>query len=56
MEIKLELDTEKTAKTAVAIASTYSLCRVSKTTDFPQPSSRYSTALARPPQNPPNQA
>jgi hypothetical protein len=34
-EIKLELDTEKTAKAAVAIASAYGLCRVSETTDFP---------------------
>ena len=31
MEIKLELDTE-----AVAIAAAYGLCRVSKSTDFPQ--------------------
>jgi hypothetical protein len=36
MEIKLELDTEKTAKAAVAIASAYGLCRVSETTNFPQ--------------------
>jgi len=36
MEIKLELDTEKTAKAAVAIASAYGLCRVSESTDFPQ--------------------
>ena len=32
MEIKLELDTEKTAKAAVAIAVMYGLCRVSKGT------------------------
>ena len=32
MEIKLELDTEKTAKAAVAIAAAYGLCRVSKGT------------------------
>ena len=32
MEIKLELDTKKTAKTAVAIAAAYGLCRVSKGT------------------------
>ncbi len=36
MEIKLEIDTEKTAKAAVAIASAYGLCRVSETTNFPQ--------------------
>ena len=36
MEIKLELDTEKTAKAAVAIAAAYGLCRVSASTDFPQ--------------------
>jgi hypothetical protein len=29
MEIKLELDTEKTAKAAVAIAAAYGLCHVS---------------------------
>jgi hypothetical protein len=32
MEIKLELDTEKTAKAAVAIAAAYGLCHVSKGT------------------------
>ena len=32
MEIKLELDTNKTAKAAVAIAAAYGLCRVSKGT------------------------
>ena len=36
MEIKLELDTEKTAKAAVAIAAAYGLCRVSESTDCPQ--------------------
>ena len=36
MEIKLKLDTEKTAKAAVAIASAYGLCRVSNSTKFPQ--------------------
>ena len=36
MEIKLELDTEKTAKAAVAIASAYGLCRVSISSEFPQ--------------------
>ncbi len=32
MEIKLELDTKKTAKAAMAIAAVYGLCRVSKGT------------------------
>ncbi len=32
MEIKLKLDTEKTAKAAVAIAAAYGLCRVSEGT------------------------
>jgi hypothetical protein len=32
MEIKLELDTKKTAKAAVGIAAAYGLCRVSKGT------------------------
>jgi hypothetical protein len=36
MEIKLELDTKKTAKAAVAIASAFRLCRVSESTKFPQ--------------------
>ena len=36
MEIKLELDTKKTAKAAVAIATAYGLCCISKTTEFPQ--------------------
>ena len=36
MEIKLELDTEKTVKAAVAIAAAYGLCRVSESTDFSQ--------------------
>jgi hypothetical protein len=36
MEIKLELDTEKTVKAAVAIASAYGFCRVSESTNFPQ--------------------
>ncbi len=33
MEIKLELDTEKTAKAAVAIAAAYGLCCVSEGTN-----------------------
>ncbi len=36
MEIKLELDTEKTVKAAVAIASAFGLCRVLESTKFPQ--------------------
>ncbi len=32
MEIKRELDTEKTAKASVAIAAAYGLCRVSEGT------------------------
>ncbi len=32
MEIKFELDTEKAAKAAVAIATSYGLCRVSELT------------------------
>lgn len=36
MEIKLELDTEKTATAAIAIAASYGLCRVSESTDLPQ--------------------
>jgi hypothetical protein len=45
MEIKLELDTEKTAKAAVAIATAYGLCRVSKTTEFPQLAAANTPAL-----------
>jgi len=45
MEIKLELDTKKTAKAAVAIASAYGLCRVSETTDFPQLATANAIAL-----------
>jgi len=45
MEIKLELDTEKTAKAAVAIASAYGICRVSQSTDFPQLAAANALAL-----------
>ncbi len=45
MEIKLELDTEKTAKAAVAIASAYGLCRVSNSTEFPQLTAANAIAL-----------
>ena len=34
MEIKLELDTEKTAKAIVAIACAYGLARVSEASEF----------------------
>ena len=36
MEIKFELDTEKAAKAAVAIATSYGLCRVSEHSEYPQ--------------------
>ena len=36
MEIKLELDTEKTVRAAVAITAAYGLGRVSERTDLPQ--------------------
>ncbi len=45
MEIKLELDTKKTAKVAVAIAFAYSLCRVSNSTEFPQLAAANAIAL-----------
>ena len=45
MELKLELDTKKTAKAAVAIVSTYGLCRVSETTIFPQLAAANAIAL-----------
>ncbi len=45
MEIKLELDTKKTAKAAVAIATAYGLCRVSVTTEFPQLAAANALAL-----------
>ena len=36
MEIKLELDTKKASKAAVAIATSYGLCHVSKRLEHPQ--------------------
>ncbi len=36
MEFKLELDTNKTAKATIAIASAYGLCRVLESTKYPQ--------------------
>ena len=45
MEIKPELDTEKTAKAAVAIATAYALCRVSETTECPQLAAANALAL-----------
>jgi hypothetical protein len=45
MEIKFELDTKKAAKAAVAIATSYGLCRVSKHTDYPQLAAANAIAL-----------
>jgi hypothetical protein len=45
MEIKLELDTKKTAKAAVVIASAFGLCRVLESTDFPQLAAANALAL-----------
>jgi hypothetical protein len=36
MEIKLELDTEKASKAAVALTAAYGLCRVFVDTKYPQ--------------------
>jgi hypothetical protein len=44
MGIKLDLDTEKTAKAAVAIASAFGLCQVSEST-FPQLAAANALAL-----------
>ncbi len=45
MEIKLELDTEKTAKAAVAITAAYGLCHVSEGTKSNQLSAVNALAL-----------
>ncbi len=45
MEIKLKLDTEKTAKATVAIACAYGLARVSEASDFPQLAAANALAL-----------
>ncbi len=45
MEIKLELDTDKTARTAVAIAAAYMLCRVSEHSKYPQHAAANAIAL-----------
>ncbi len=45
MEIKLELDTEKTAKAVVAIAAAYGLCCVSKGTKYHQLATANALAL-----------
>ncbi len=45
MEIKLKLDTKKTAKAAVAIATAYGLCRLSEATEFPQLAAANALAL-----------
>ena len=36
MEIKFDLDTKKTAKAAIAIASAIGLCHVSRSMQYPQ--------------------
>ena len=45
MEIKLELDTEKTVKAAVAIAAAYGLCCVSEGTKINQLAAANALAL-----------
>ncbi len=45
MEIKLELDTKKITKAAVAIAAVYGLCRVSKGTKSNQLAAANALAL-----------
>ena len=45
MEIKLELDTEKTAEAAVAIAAAYGLSRVSERAANPQLAAANALAL-----------
>jgi len=45
MEIKLELDTEKTTKATVAIACTYRLARVSEASESPQLAAANALAL-----------
>jgi hypothetical protein len=45
MEIKLELDTEKTAKAIVAIACAYGLARVSETSESSQLAAANALAL-----------
>ena len=45
MEIKFELDTEKALKAAVAIATSYGLCRVSEHMDYPQLAAANAIAL-----------
>jgi hypothetical protein len=45
MEIKLELDSEKALKAAVAIAAAYKLCRISKGTKSPQLATANALAL-----------
>ncbi len=45
MEIKLKLDTEKTAKATVAIACAYGLCCVSEATVSPQLAAANAIAL-----------
>jgi hypothetical protein len=66
MEIKLELDSKKASKAAVAIAAVYRLCHVSKGTKSPQLAAANALALITiiailygprlVPKNPPKQA
>ncbi len=45
MEIKLELDTEKTAKATMAISCAYGLARVSEASESPQLATANALAL-----------
>jgi hypothetical protein len=45
MEIKFKLDTKKATCAAVAIAAAYTLCRVSKHSNFPQLTAANTIAL-----------
>jgi hypothetical protein len=45
MEIKLEHDTDKTARAAVAIAAAYALCHVSEHSEPPQLAAANAIAL-----------
>jgi hypothetical protein len=45
LEIKLNLDTDKASKAAVAIATAYRLCHVSKGTKYPQLAAANAIAL-----------
>ena len=45
MEITLELDTDKTARAAIAITATYALCCVSEHSESPQLTAANAIAL-----------